>query len=140
MKPDNNKCLYCGIEISNKAKFCTDAHRKAYSRNSDKPNSDTDKEQVGQKSDIRDTLTKTDKTFYDRNDGIDEHGIMGIVGKDYYYFDAPLRDEECLHCGDKFQTNMKMLRFCSLNHYKDALAGRKWLSSKLTYPTSGLYP
>lgn len=119
MKPERNTCLYCNKVISNKAKFCSDAHRKAYARNpdnkSDKPKSDTDNSQVGHNPDIRESLTRTDQTFYDRNDGPD-----GIIGKDYYNFGSELRESKCLHCGAGFKTHMAMLKFCSYDHYKKA--------------------
>lgn len=123
MKPNKNLCLNCNKEIGSRAKYCSDKCRKAYTRNpdkrSDKTNPDTDKLEVGQtKSDtFRDSLTKTDKTFYDR--------AMRDFKEPYYNFNQiPERAEKCLQCGTTFKTTMIMLRYCSYNHYSDAIAGR----------------
>lgn len=124
MKPDALICNNCGIQIA-RGKWCSDACRKAYSRNPDKKsdisNPDTDKLEVGQpKSDIDDTntfrasLTVTDKTFYDR--------ALRDFGKPYYRFTDNIREEKCLFCGEKFRTGLAMLRFCSYEHYADMTA------------------
>lgn len=131
MKPDTNKCLNCNKEISSKAKFCSDKCRKAYSRNpdnkSDKTNPDTPEIQVGQpKSDkpehepgFRATLTKTDKTYYDR--------AMRDMGEPYYrFFGVPEHEVTCVReqCDAKFTTTLSLCRYCSYEHYKETISGR----------------
>lgn len=125
MKPDKNICLNCRTEISLRAKYCSDKCRKQYERNPDKrsdiTNPDTDKSQVGQtKSDtFRDSLTKTDKTFYDR--------AMRDFKEPYYKFDfdEPIQKKECAKCGNNFKTRLHLLIYCSYDHYAQTIGGRK---------------
>lgn len=133
MKPDPNNCLNCNKEISNRAKYCSDKCRKQYERSnagrspnsdkrSDKPNPDTQKEptRTGPGQDgFRDTLTATDKTFYDR--------AIKDFGKPYYKFSDKIQEHTCAmgSCGKKFKTSLSMLRFCSYRHYSEALSGKR---------------
>jgi hypothetical protein len=116
MKPDKRECLYCGKDITDKrlsAKFCKDAHRKAFERNSDNPVKRTN---VIKADKLRDSLTNTDKTFYDR--------AMNEWGEPYYYFDGELREGVCRLCEKKFTTNLSLNRYCSYEHYNKDLAGK----------------
>lgn len=132
MKPDKVICQNCGEQIE-KGKWCSDKCRKAHGRKSDNPdtrvgqnpdktNPDTDILQVGQaksdKDEFRASLTKTDKTFYDR--------AMRDYKEPYYKFGSPVKEVICLHCWNKFKTSLSMLRFCSYDHYSDALSGKKY--------------
>lgn len=129
MKPEKITCKNCGKQID-RGKFCSPRCKMAYRRSVTKePQSVTESvtnETVTPKieqsvtNDLK--LTKTDRTFYDRNDGPDEHGLPGIIGKDYYIFDDKLREEKCLQCGAGFKTHMAMLKFCSYDHYKKAFS------------------
>lgn len=123
MKPEQLYCLNCNKEIT-RGKYCSDKCRMAYKRNPNKANTQPEQmvpkgEQTRTESESEQKVehTKADQTFYDRSDS--------IIGKDYYIFDGPLHEETCLHCGDKFETHMPYLRFCSYRHYKDELGGRK---------------
>jgi hypothetical protein len=69
------------------------------------------------KDEFRATLTKTDKTFYDR--------AMREFKEPYYKFGDKLKEVSCLRCRDKFKTSLSMLRFCSYEHYSDSLSGKK---------------
>lgn len=121
MKPDEVTCQNCGKQIA-KGKWCSDKCRMAFKRKPEqkpKPNTNKGEQTIPEQHspNIRDSLTKTDQTFYDR--------AMRDFEKPYYNFSDELREEECLHCGDKFKTSMAMLRFCSYQHYSDALSGKK---------------
>lgn len=128
MKPDKNTCLNCGKEIGLRAKYCSDKCTKAYKRNSDKlgqngpiksdkTNSDTENTQlgheVGHDEDLRSTLTKTDKTFYDR--------AMKDFGEPYYRFGGELKKAKCGFCGDHYTTTLSLNKYCSYSHYADSL-------------------
>lgn len=129
MKPDKNNCLSCQKEISTRAKYCSDKCRKQYERNpdksdsqpgqnvlirSDKPNSDTDILQVGhkvgQEDSERASLSKTDRTFYDR--------AIRDFGEPYYNFDWAEREEKCRYCDGKFRTKLRLGAYCSYEHYQ----------------------
>ncbi len=124
MKPDKNTCLNCSKGISPRATYCSDKCTKAYKRNSDKrsdkPNSDNPKNELGHtnsdKDDFRASLTKTDKTFYDR--------ALRDFGEPYYRFDAPLKKDNCARCKTPFNTRMSLLIYCSYEHYSAAISGR----------------
>lgn len=94
-----NKCLICQEPISDKATFCSDAHRKAYSR---KLKVGHLPEQVGQKPTR--TLdfkpSRTDRLFEERNPG-------------YYDFGDTDFERICTVCGRTFKTRLKLLRQCS---------------------------
>lgn len=119
MKPDKVSCLNCGDQIT-KGKWCSDKCRKAYARNpdkqADKTNPDTDKSQVGQPTrtndEFRETLTKTDKTFYDR--------AIKDFGEPYYNFDWEKREGTCAFCKSKYMTCLRLNRFCSYEHFLKA--------------------
>lgn len=64
-----------------------------------------------------DSLTKTDKSFYDR--------AIRDFKEPYYKFGETERTEKCLQCDSEFKTTLSMLRFCSYEHYSDALAGKQ---------------
>lgn len=129
MKPDRVVCQNCGKEID-RGKWCSDKCRMANKRTA-KPEQSTAKveqntnpntnkgehlnpEQLENEQPEQDTfrasLTKTDKTFYDR--------AMRDFKNPYYNFDAELHEEKCLFCGEKFKTRLRMGRFCSYEHYK----------------------
>ena len=125
MKPDKKTCLNCTTEIGNRAKFCSDKCRKQYERNSDKrsdkANSDKPNSELGQansdKDEFRATLTKTDKTFYDR--------AMRDFKNPYYIFTGEVTERVCDTCKDKFKTAMPLLRYCSYEHYSNTIGGKK---------------
>lgn len=128
MKPDKKACLNCKKEISGRATFCSDACRMAYKRKANKPEHNSEEnpnksEQIETRTPkpeqaFRDSLTKADKTFYDR--------AMRDFGEPYYKFGKTEHEEKCLHCGKDFKTTLSMLRFCSYEHYADALAGKTY--------------
>lgn len=129
MKPDKKTCLNCTEEVSNRAKFCSDKCRKQYERNSDKTTpelghlSDLEaKTELGQansdKDEFRATLTKTDKTFYDR--------ALRDFKEPYYRFgETEATEKVCSRCGEKFKTSLALLKYCSYEHYSDTIAGKK---------------
>lgn len=93
------KCLYCNKEVSDKAKYCSDAHRKAYTRRT----------KAGQNPDKRDPdiqpghiegLTRTDALFETSKPG-------------YYTFTANRWERECFMCDKKFKTSLQLLKVCS---------------------------
>lgn len=130
MKPDKNTCLNCKIEISGRAKYCSDKCRMAYGRNPNKVGSEPEQkgeqtqgehEQITtrtpepEQDDFRAQLTKTDKTFYDR--------AMDVWGEPYYNFDWTKRESKCNFCGAKFSTELRLNRYCSYQHYSQSLKG-----------------
>jgi len=134
MKPDINYCTNCKKEVSLRAKYCSDKCRKQYERKSDKlghevgqnvqiksdkSNSDTLKttnsdklELSAELQDFRDSLSKTDKTFFDR--------AMKTFNEPYYNFISPLRKAKCVICNKEYQTTLSLNRFCSYQHYDQA--------------------
>jgi hypothetical protein len=132
MKPEPNKCLNCGKEVSTRAKYCSDKCTKAHKRNSDKLgqkeslNSDisahnSDKSELGQPNsdtlsaelkELRDSLTKTDKTFFDR--------AIRDFKNPYYNYSSPLKEDTCGLCGKDFKTNLSLNRYCSYAHYSES--------------------
>lgn len=52
---------------------------------------------------FKNSLTKTDQTFYE-------------FDSNYYYFSDARYEKECLYCGEKFETSLKLLRYCSRKH------------------------
>lgn len=76
------------------------------------------KEQSVTKDTFRETLTKTDKTFYDR-------ALRDFKGDPYYKFTDDLREAECDKCGVKFKTGLSLLRYCSYEHYNQTIKGPK---------------
>jgi hypothetical protein len=128
MKPDRKICRNCGKEIDGKKTYCDDACRMAFKRNKpehlDNPNTnkaeqnEPEQAESEQPEQMRDFLTKTDKTFYDR--------AMLDFGEPYYNFlEKPVYSATCLRCRNKFKTTLGMLRFCSYQHYSASLSGRK---------------
>lgn len=138
MKPDRINCQNCSKEIA-RGKWCSDKCRMANKRvqklvdSMPKPEhipksninkveqivpEQSENEQPEQSDDFRSTLCKTDKTFYDR--------AMKDFKEPYYKFETELKDSVCIleSCGAKFKTSLRMLRFCSYQHYSDALSGR----------------
>lgn len=132
MKPDKKTCLNCGKEIEGKKMYCDDACRMAFKRqpeqtsnpNTNKPEHLVPEQPNPNKDEFRATLTKTDKTFYDR-------AIRDFSGdKNYYRFtgdnnDGKLQERVCLNCGDKFKTLMPLLKYCSYEHYSETIGGKK---------------
>lgn len=135
MKPDQRFCDYCGQELHGRAdrKFCSEAHRKAFVRsNGDKADkipqkggqikADKQIESIEKDGEVQngfnaDNLTKTDRTFYNR--------AMKDFGEPYYKFgEKEKHKEECLQCKKKFTTTLGLLRFCSYNHYHEAISGK----------------
>lgn len=127
MKPDKVTCDNCGKEIGG-GRWCSDKCRKAYGRKSDKlgqnvqekadkSNPDTDILQVGhgpgQIDELRASLTKTDKTFYDR--------AMKDFGEPYYNFTGELKKSKCGFCSEAYTTNLSLNKYCSYNHYASGL-------------------
>lgn len=125
MKPDKRVCSYpgCNEQISNRAKYCSDAHRMAHNRNSNKPeqinpnktqleqpnpNKLNEPEQTAEQV-LGFRLTSTDQSFYDR--------AMRDFQEPYYRFSDEIREEECIYCGKKFKTGLRMLRYCKYEHY-----------------------
>lgn len=126
MKPDTRVCKNCGKEI-NRGTWCSDKCRKAYVRNPDKdtPKSDKNPDKPNpdtQKSDkFRNSLTNTDKTFYDR-------ALRDFKGNPYYRFgEINPAERNCIleSCGKSFKTSLKLLNYCSYDHYREAIGGRK---------------
>ena len=124
MKPDKKLCLQCGKEVSNKATFCSPKCKMAHRRSvTEDPASVTKPTVTSQNTasvtndEFRATLTKTDKTFYDR--------AMRDFKKPYYIFDGELQENTCLTCGDKFKTSMPLLHYCSYEHYSNTIGGKK---------------
>lgn len=68
---------------------------------------------------FRATLTKTDKTFYDR--------AMRDFKEPYYRFSNKVHDETCImqSCKSKFRTSLAVLKYCSYEHYSQSIAGKK---------------
>lgn len=97
------RCLYCDKEISNKAKYCSEAHSKAYRRRTqtgqlpgqNDPDMDPDSRKV---SDLK--LTRTDSMFDKFKPG-------------YYKFSENVKSEKCLQCGKEFKTSLTLLKQCS---------------------------
>lgn len=136
MRPDKQACRNCSKEID-RGKWCSDKCRKAYGRKSDNPDtkpgqkpdkskSDTQNGQSRTKSKLpadlaklRDSLTKTDKTFFDR--AIKDFQEPGKAPDPYYRFDGKLRKADCAYCGEEYQTNLNLNRYCSYQHYSKAL-------------------
>ncbi len=103
------KCLYCDKDISDKAKYCSEAHRKAYQRRTQAgqiPNPDSQKPTRTWDFD----LTRTDLAFEKNKPG-------------YYNFTDELHKRKCMTCGKDFKTRLKLLNFCSPQHMEDALNG-----------------
>lgn len=133
MRPDKKVCLYCGKEIDGKKLYCDDAHRMAFKRQSEqepeqKDNPNTNKvEQIlpeqaeteQPEQSLRDSLTKTDKTFYDR--------AMKDFREPYYHFgEIPVTKKVCDRgdCKQTFKTTLRLLRYCSYDHYTRTISGR----------------
>lgn len=131
MKPDKFTCQNCGKQIA-KGKWCSDKCRMAFKRNPNKSEQKPEHEQPehtekGEQTlpeqptrtepPEREELSKTDKTFYDR--------AMKDFNEPYYYFhELPLTTRNCLRCGKEFKTTLRLLRYCSYNHYRKALEVR----------------
>lgn len=128
MKPDKNTCLNCGKQIGSRAKYCSDKCRMAYARNPNKqdaepeqitnPNTNKGEQNVPEQptrtnDSLRSTLSKTDKTFYDR--------AMKDFGEPYYNFDWAEREAKCGYCGAKYKTMLRLNRYCSYQHYSQAI-------------------
>jgi hypothetical protein len=60
---------------------------------------------------LRDSLTKTDKTFFDR--------AIRDFGYPYYNYDSFLKEGTCIFCKKPFKTNLSLNRYCSYQHYAD---------------------
>lgn len=71
-------------------------------------------EQQGEQT-LRDSLTKTDKTFYDR--------AMKDFGEPYYHFQGTLKKNKCGFCGKAYSTNLTLNKYCSYQHYRESLSG-----------------
>lgn len=121
MKPDKLVCGNCGKEIP-KGKWCSDKCRMANKRtkkpeqiipNTNKSLPEQPNEQKPEQDDFRASLTKTDKTFYDR--------AMKDFGEPYYRFGGDLRKGVCGFCGAKFTTTLALNRYCSYEHYRLSL-------------------
>lgn len=130
MKPDTLHCKNCGKDI-NKGTWCSDKCRMAFKRKGEQkpeqtqgeheqnvpeqPKSDKPEHEPG----FRSTLTKTDKTYYDR--------AMRDMGEPYYrFFGVPEHEVTCVReqCGAKFTTTLNLCRYCSYEHYKQTVSGR----------------
>ena len=101
-------CLFCDKKISDRAKYCTEAHRKAYVRRT----------KVGQEPGQNDPdiatrtfdfeLTRTDRLFED-------------FKPNYYNFSEKVFDKECLICSKKFKTRLQLAKTCSPAHFKEMM-------------------
>lgn len=126
-----NKCLYCDKEISDKAKYCSEAHRKAYQRRTQAGHQpgQNDPEFNPDTRDLSDLgLTRTDAAFE-------------AYKPNYYKFSDKVFTRKCIAltnkkagtvCNKEFKTHLSLLKFCSpecqlrtLNH----LAGLEQWSS-----------
>lgn len=108
-----NRCLYCDKEISDKSKYCSDAHRKAYTRRTQAGHEpgQNDKEFNPDTRDLSDLdLTRTDSLFE-------------ASKPNYYKFSEQVFKSKCLECRVEFKTHLKLLRFCSPKHMFNALDG-----------------
>jgi hypothetical protein len=142
MKPDIQFCKWCGNSLEGREgkEFCKDSHRKAYKRNPDKApiiadnvrvsvqdiadiseneiiadNADKSEEDTPELS-LRDTLSKCDKTFFDR--------AMRDFNDPYYRFSEDHRKIICGFCGEKATTSLSLNRYCSYAHYKASISGK----------------
>lgn len=124
MKPDLITCNNCGKPIV-RGKWCSDKCRMAFKRiePEQKLNPNTNKpeqiepehikvEQPEQKT-LRDSLTKCDRTFFDR--------AMRDFHEPYYIFTDTLRDIICGFCGEKAKTGLSLNKYCSYDHYSKSL-------------------
>ena len=126
MKPDKIVCRNCGKQID-RGTWCSDKCRMAFKR---KPEQKAEHEQPEHEQkpeqtqpeqpeseqpeqNLRDTLSKTDKTFYDR--------AMKEWGEPYYKFSEVKRTVVCAQCGGKFTTSLSLNRYCSYGHYRESL-------------------
>lgn len=101
------KCLYCDKKISDKAKYCSEAHRKAYQRRT----------QAGQTPDKNDPDTQPGQVK-----GLTRTDAMFETSKpSYYKFTDEVHSEKCLQCGKEFKTSLNLLRHCSPQHMLDTL-------------------
>ena len=80
--------------------------------NTHKPAQIVPEQQPEQTDDLRSTLTKTDKTFYDR--------AMKDFNEPYYRFNGQLRKLKCSFCAEVFSTNLSLNRYCTYQHYSQA--------------------
>lgn len=120
MKADPVFCNNCGVEIP-KGKWCSDKCRMANKRtkkpeqispNTNKILPEQAKVEQPEQNDFRASLTKTDKTFYDR--------ALKDFGRPYYYYTDNLQEKNCELCRAKFKTGLPLNRYCSYKHYSEA--------------------
>jgi hypothetical protein len=102
-----NNCLYCNKEISGKAKYCSEAHSKAYRRKIKAGQLPGQNDPILQPGQARTGLTRTDAKFE--------------ANKPNYYNYGALHKSKCQECGAEFKTRMELLRFCSPQHMEAAL-------------------
>lgn len=140
MKPDLITCNNCGKPIP-KGKWCSDKCRMAYKRtqpeqegeqtnnpNTNKPEQmkpEQAKVEQPEHDEFRATLTKTDRTFYDR--AMRDFKKPDGTPDPYYNFGEKAVAEKVCDmgsCGVTFKTTLSLLRYCSYQHYSESLGGK----------------
>lgn len=105
-----NRCLSCKLEISEKATFCSDKCRMAYTRRTKKGQEPEQKqpEQPTRTFDFK--PTRTDSLFEAKRPG-------------YYTFSAKELSRTCVlpDCKKPFKTRLSLLKYCSPAHMDEGL-------------------
>jgi hypothetical protein len=99
-----NECLNCKKEVSEKATYCSDKCRIAYTRKL-KKGVQPEQPKVTRTFDFK--PTRTDAKFE--------------ANKPNYYNYGALHKSKCQECSAEFKTRMDLLRFCSPQHMEAAL-------------------
>lgn len=119
-----NKCLYCDKELEGKKVYCSEAHRKAYTRRTKVGHQpgQNDPDITTRTLDFK--LTRTDSKFEDYK-------------SNYYKFGEIENKRKCQNCNADFKTRLELLKYCSPKCMKLAVQSKappssEWLDSAET--------